>query len=100
MSYDDLVELNHKIVERLKFLDSMHTHKEMMRFSPGDQVCFEPPGRDQQLGTLVKYNKKTVAVITDTGQKWNVSPPHLLDKVKNVKQNKKGQENVIEFPKK
>lgn len=30
MSYDDLVTLNHKIVARLKFLDSMHTHKEMI----------------------------------------------------------------------
>jgi len=29
LSYDELFELNHKIVERLKFLDSMHTHKEM-----------------------------------------------------------------------
>jgi len=36
LSYDELFELNHKIVERLKFLDSMHTHKEMMQFSPGD----------------------------------------------------------------
>ena len=48
LSYDELVELNYKIVERLKFLDSMHTHKEMMQFSPGDQVCFEAPGRNKQ----------------------------------------------------
>lgn len=32
--------------------------------------------------SLVKYNKKTVTVITESGQKWNVSP-HLLSKVKN-----------------
>ena len=97
MSYDELVELNLKIVERLKFLDSMHTHKEMMQFSPGDQVCFEPPGRDMQFGTLVKYNKKTVSVITESGQKWNVSP-HLLRKVKNV--NKSKQDKIISFHKK
>ena len=42
MSYDELVELNHKIVARLKFLDSMHTHREMMQFSPGDQVWHDP----------------------------------------------------------
>ena len=74
MSYDELVELNHKIVEKLKFLDSMHTHKKMLQFSPGDQVCFEPSGRGKQFGTLVKYNQKTVTVITESGQKWNVSP--------------------------
>ena len=99
MSYDELVALNHKIVERLKFLDSIHTHKEMMQFSPGSQVCFEPLGRDKQFGTLVKYNKKTVTVITESGQKWNV-PPHLLRKVKNVKRNKNNQGRVIQLPKK
>jgi hypothetical protein len=89
LSYDELVELNHKIVERLKFLDTMHTHKEMMRFNPGDQVCFDPPGREKQFGTLVKYNKKTVTVITESGQKWNISP-HLLQKIKTVKEKKQG----------
>ena len=97
MSYDELSKLNHKIVERLKFLDSMHTHNEMMQFSPGDQVCFEPPGRDKQFGTLVKYNKKTVTVITESGQKWTVSP-HLLRKVKNVKRSKTRQGKVIDLP--
>lgn len=99
LSYDELFELNHKIVERLKFLDSMHTHKEMMQFSPGDQVCFEAPGRSKQFGTLVKYNKKTVTVITESGQKWNVSP-HLLSKIKDVKSNKNKQGKIIDLHKK
>jgi hypothetical protein len=99
MSYDEPVELNHKIFERLKFLDSMHRHKEMMQFSPGDQVCFEPPGREKQFGTLVKYNRKTVTVITGSGQKWNVSP-HLLNKVKNIKSGKNRQGKVIDLNKK
>jgi hypothetical protein len=99
MSYDELVKLNHKIVERLKFLDSMHRHKEMMQFSPGDQVCFEPAGRGKQFGTLVKYNQKTVTVITESGQKWNVSP-HLLSKVKTVKSRKDSRGKIIDLPKK
>jgi hypothetical protein len=99
LSYDELVELNYKIVERLKFLDSMHTHKKMMQFSPGDQVCFEATGRNKQFGTLVKYNKKTVTVITESGQKWNVSP-HLLSKVKDVKSNKNKQGKIIDLHKK
>jgi len=99
LSYDELFELNYKIVERLKFLDLMHTHKEMMQFSSGDQVCFEAPGRNKQFGTLVKYNKKTVTVITESGQKWNVSP-HLLSKVKDVKSNKNKQGKIIDLHKK
>jgi len=66
-----------------------------MQFTPGDQVSFEPPGREVQIGTLVKFNKKTVTVITETGQKWNVSP-HLLNKVKELKE-KKVDGNVIDF---
>lgn len=97
MNYDELIELNQKIVARIKFLDSMHAHKEMMQFSPGDRVCFEPPGRGKQFGTLVKYNKKTVTVITESGQKWNVSP-HLLSKVKNIADKKQGQ--IIDLHKK
>ena len=40
LSEEELVDLNHRIVERLKFLESCYTHKEMMEFSPGDQVSF------------------------------------------------------------
>ena len=98
MNYEELIELNHKIVERLKFLDLMHTHKEMMQFNPGDQVCFEPSGRGKQFGTLVKYNKKTVTVITESGQKWNISP-HLLRKVKTVKSSKNSQNKIIKLSK-
>jgi len=99
LSYDELEKLNHKIVERLKFLDSMHNHKEMMQFNPGDQVCFEVSVRDKQFGTLVKHNKKTVTVITESGQRWNVSP-NLLSKVKNVKGNNNSQGKIIDFHKK
>ena len=96
LTEEELIELNHKIVERLKFLETVHTHNEMMQFSPGEQVSFEPPGRDRQIGTLVKFNKKTVTVITETGQKWNVSP-HLLSKVKNVKPKTKKEGHVIDL---
>jgi len=36
------------------------------------------------LGTLLKFNRKTVTVVTDNGQKWNISP-HLLSPVKDAK---------------
>lgn len=98
MSYDELVKLNHRIVERLKFLDSVHTHQEMMQFSPGDQVSFDSPGRGKQFGTLIKFNKKTVTVVTESGQRWNVSP-HLLRKVKSAKEADQKQGKIIEFNK-
>ena len=81
LTEEELIDLNHRIVERLKFLESYHTHKEMMEFSPGDQVSFAPPGQKKKVGTLVKLNKKTVTIITETGQKWNVSPTRLSSQV-------------------
>ncbi len=94
LTEDELIELNHKIVERLKFIESMHSHNEMMKFSPGEQVSFQPSGRERQFGTLVKYNKKTVTVITESGQRWNI-PPQLLSKVKNVKEKSKSPRKVV-----
>ena len=41
------------------------------------------------MSLLVKYNKKTVTIITESVQQWNISP-HLLSKVKSVKDNKQG----------
>ena len=93
----ELIELNHKIVERLKFLESMRAHAEMMTFNIGEQVSFSPPGRDDVTGILVKYNKKTVSVLTEDGQKWNVSP-HLLKPVRGPKRKVKGSGKVIEMP--
>lgn len=96
LSEEELLELNHRIVERLKFLESVQTHKEMMQFNPGEQVSFQPQGRKKLTGTLVKFNKKTVTVITDSGQKWNVSP-HLLKKVKKTKKKSKKSNKVIKL---
>lgn len=97
LTYDELVELNNKVVERLKFLDSMHHHNEMMKFNIGEKVIFEPPARGKQVGTLVKYNKKSVTVITETGQKWTVAP-ELLSKVS--EKGKGNGKNVIDFKQK
>jgi hypothetical protein len=73
----ELIDLNHRIVERLRFLSQMRAHKRMLEFKIGDHVTFQPEGRPPLTGMLVRYNKKTVTVITDDGQHWNVSPSLL-----------------------
>ncbi len=82
LSFEELLELNQRVVARLKILESMQTHIEMMRFNPGQRVSFEHQG-GRILATLVKYNRKTVTVVTDNGQRWNISP-HLLSAVKDA----------------
>ncbi|MEC4684432.1 MAG: hypothetical protein VST71_01695 [Nitrospirota bacterium] len=49
-------------MERLKFIESMRVHSEMLEFSVGEKVYFHPPGRGEVVGILVKYNKKTVFI--------------------------------------
>lgn len=87
LSVDELVALNHRIVERLKMLESLHTHHSMMQFHPGERVSFESPHDGRVLATVMKFNRKTVTVVTDKGQRWNVSP-HLLSAVKDVPERK------------
>ena len=63
----ELIDLNNRIVERLKFLNQARAHVRMLDFKIGDRVCFRPEGRPAVIGMLTRYNKKTVTVITDTG---------------------------------
>jgi hypothetical protein len=90
----ELLDLNHRIVERLRFLDQMRAHMEMLDFKIGDRVTFQPPGQGPLEGMLTRYNKKTVTVITDTGQRWNVSPT-LLSRIKPAKGTSTAGSNVV-----
>ena len=73
----ELVDLNHRIVERLRFLEQMRAHARMLEFSIGDRVCFESGSHGLIEGILTRYNKRTVTVITDDRRHWNVSPGFL-----------------------
>ena len=90
----ELVDLNHRIVERLRFLNQMRAHGQMLQFKIGDRVTFQPGGRPPLVGMLTRYNKKTVTVITDDGQHWNVSPS-LLKKAEPSTSFESGKANVI-----
>jgi hypothetical protein len=83
LTEEDLIELNHKIVARLRFLSQMRSHSEMLDFRIGERVKFRPDGRAEVTGTLTQYNRKTVTVITDSGEHWRVAPG-LLSKVESA----------------
>ena len=95
----ELIDLNNRIVERLRFLHQARAHSRMLEFSVGDRVSFHPEGSEPLLGVLTRYNKKTVTVITEQGQRWNVSP-NLLRKLKDAGSSGAGDANVVEFRKK
>lgn len=73
----ELLELNRRIVARLKFMQEARTHHQMLRFDVGDRVRFQPPGHDPKTGVIVRHNRKTVTVVTDDHHQWNVAPVFL-----------------------
>lgn len=82
LSLEELVQLNHRVVERIKMLRAMQAHVDMMAFNLGARVSFDSQ-EGRLFGTLVKYNRKTVTVLTDDGRQWRVSPS-LLSAVKDI----------------
>lgn len=84
LSIEELETLNHRIVERLKFLDAVQAHRDMMALNIGAKVSFESPRHGRQVGTVVKFNRKTATVISDDGlRRWKV-PPGMLSRIKDV----------------
>jgi hypothetical protein len=74
LTEEELTDLNNRVVARLRFLNQMRAHSQMLDFRIGDRVTFQPQGRAALFGIVTRYNKKSVTVITDGGQHWNVAP--------------------------
>jgi hypothetical protein len=83
LSEAELRDLNREIEERLRLMQQMRTHQKMLEFRVGDRVSFEADGRGVLFGVLLRYNKKTMNVLTESGEQWKVSPS-LLRRVVDV----------------
>lgn len=81
MSEEKLIALHNIIVDRLNMLHRQRTRQSMEDFRPGDVVSFQVEDGQTVTGVLVRLNKKTVTVHTESGARWNVSP-QLLTRVK------------------
>jgi hypothetical protein len=95
LSEAELIDLNHRIVERLRFLNQMRRHSQMLELKIGERVTFHPEGHPQLFGIVTRYNKKTVTVISETGQHWNVAPGFLR---KVEARDQKGSQNAKVVP--
>jgi hypothetical protein len=98
LSEDELIDLHRRITERLRFLSQTRAHHKMLEFKVGDRVSFKPDDRSTLIGMLTRYNKKTVTIITDNGEHWNVAPG-LLKLAKDTKVSENKQSNIIQMPK-
>jgi len=77
LSEAELVDLNHRVVERLRFMRQARAHVAMLQFRIGERVSFQPEGRERIFGIITRYNKKSVTVVTPEGVRWNVAPGFL-----------------------
>jgi len=80
MTEQELIDLNHRVVSRLKHLHQTRRFQELARFNLGDTVSFTPECGHVVTGTIVRLNQKTATVAAKDGQSWRVSPA-LLSKV-------------------
>lgn len=78
LTEQELIDLNNRVVERLRFLRQARTHVAMLQFRIGERVSFHPDGHPHLFGIVTRYNKKSVTVVTDDGAKWTVSPQLLF----------------------
>ena len=99
LTHSELIDLNNRVVARLKFLQQMRAHASMLEFSIGERVSFQPDGHGVLHGIVAKYNRKSVTIIAETGQQWNVSPS-LLRKAGPVPASAPAGGNVIDLRKK
>ena len=68
----------------------------MMKFNVGERMRFQPSGRSEISGTVVKYNKKTVTLVTEQGERWNVDPS-LLSPQSTHKTGSTSRANIIDI---
>jgi hypothetical protein len=94
LTESELIDLNHRIVARLRLLRQIDAHVTMLEFRIGERVTFHPEGRPPVTGMITRYNKKTVSILTDDGQRWNVAP-HFLECAAPPATRKPGGSNVI-----
>jgi hypothetical protein len=95
----ELIDLNNRVVERLRFMAQARSHSRMLQFKIGDRVSFESEGHGIVNGILTRYNKKSVTVISDAGQRWNVAP-QLLHHVMEGESREVHEANVVPMRKK
>ena len=73
LSEPELVDLNRRIVERLRMIRQVQAHVCMLEFKIGERVWFRTDVRKVE-GVLVRYNKKSVTIVSNSGERWTVSP--------------------------
>ena len=75
LSIDELFFINKIVVDRIKYLQKATALFDMAKFRVGEIVSFNNGSK------FIKFNQKTVSLVTDDNEQWNVAPRLLVKKV-------------------
>ncbi len=73
---EQLRELNHKVVEKLKLIRRARSTVSMARFNLRDKVYFIDNG-EKKIGNVLRLNPRSVTVALDNGHEWRIAPDFL-----------------------
>ena len=82
LSEHDLLDLNRRIVERLKLIRSAKHLTQLARFSVGMTIEFDTDDGRTIRGTIARLNRQTATIVGPAGH-WRVSPSLLRVVVEN-----------------
>jgi hypothetical protein len=77
LTEDELRQLNQLIVARLRLMQQIRAHGDMMNFRLGQRVRFTGSAGQIVRGVIAKYNRKSVTIVADEGGEWLVAPSLL-----------------------
>lgn len=77
LTEEELSQLNQAVVQRLRLMQQIRAHGQMVKFHVGQAVGFEDPTGRVVRGVIARHNRKSVTVVTSDGAQWRVSPQLL-----------------------
>ncbi len=77
LTEEELIQLNHIVVERLRLIRQIHSHGKMMNFRLGQRVRFTSTSGQVIRGFVKSHNRKSVTVLSETHGTWRVAPDLL-----------------------
>lgn len=77
LSEAELMELNRRVVDRIRQLRQGRMLESMMRFEYGDTVAFDLADGSVVFARVLSFNRKSVSVVTETGTRYRVDPRGL-----------------------
>lgn len=76
-STEELIQLNKDIVNHVKLRRERESQSQMNRFDLGDTVSFETQEGKIVTGEIIRFNKKSVTIVTDDKDQWRVHPKYI-----------------------